>query len=274
MAEMLVRRCSCVLTIAGIVGLSAACSKTPTNPTAVSPNVPVGAITQTTIPAPPRLNGNVTVPDALGLTRYVAFGDSITFGSASGFDPRFLFDALPGAYPERLLAGLNTYYAPHAFTMFNEGQPGQLATGALDRFNIMLQQRRPQAVLLLMGFNDLNTHVSIADTISGLRRMIDAAVNVAVPVIVATMYQTYAVTDPDGEFRWNAATEIENFNVEVKKLPTGRLNVHVVDLYPLMNDPGLVGNDGVHTTPQGNEVIASAFMDAIEAAFPVRRNTQ
>jgi lysophospholipase L1-like esterase len=224
------------------------------------------------VPAPPR--NSLTVPNAIGLTRYVAFGDSITYGSASGFDPRFLFSALPGAYPERLLAGLETYFEPHDFTMFNEGQPGQWATQALDRFNIMLGQRRPQAVLLLMGFNDLNSLVSIADTITGLKRMLDAAGNAGVAVIVATMYQTYEVTDPQGVYRWNAYTEIEPFNVEVKKLPIGRRNVFVVDLYPLMTDPALVGGDGVHTTPQGNEIIASAFMDAIEAAFPVRGNTQ
>jgi lysophospholipase L1-like esterase len=214
------------------------------------------------------------VAPAIGLTRYAAFGDSITYGSGSAFDPRFLFSALPGAYPERVLAGLETYFKPHEFTMFNEGQPGQWATHALDRFNIMLSQKRPQAVLLLMGFNDLNNHVTIADTITGLKRMLDAAGNSGVAVIVATMYQTYEVTDPQGVYRWNAYTEIEPFNVEVKKLPIGRRNVFVVDLYPLMSDPALIGADGVHTTAQGNEVMASAFMDAIEAAFPVRGNTQ
>ena len=272
MAEMCVRRYFLAAAILAVVSSFAACSKTPTSPSASASGVAVGAITQTSVPAPPR--NSLTVPDAIGLTRYVAFGDSITYGSASGFDPRFLFSALPGAYPERVLAGLETYFEPHDFTMFNEGQPGQLATAALDRFKIVLSEKRPQAVLLLMGFNDLNNHVSIADTITGLKRMLDAAENAGVAVLVATMYQTYEVTDPQGVFRWNAATEIQDFNVEVKKLPIGRRNVFVVDLYPLMTDPALVGGDGVHTTSQGNEVMASAFVDAIEAAFPVRGNAQ
>ena len=272
MVEMFVRRCFLAVAILTVVWSFAACSKTPTSPSASASGVPIGAITQTSVPPPPR--NSLAVSDAIGLTRYVAFGDSITYGAGSGFDPRFLFSALPGAYPERLLAGLETYFLPHDFTMFNEGQPGQLAIGALDRFKIMLTEKRPQAVLLLMGFNDLNSGYSIADTVTGLRRMLDAAANAGVPVLVATMYQTYEVTDPEGDYRWNAYTEIQPFNVEVKKLPTGRLNVFVVDLYPLMNNRDFVGADGVHTTSYGNEVIAGAFMDAIEARFPVRLNTQ
>ena len=272
MAEMFVRRYFLATAILTVVWSFAACSKTPTSPSASASGAPIGAITQTSVPAPPR--NSLTVPNAIGLTRYVAFGDSITFGSGSAFDPRFLFSALPGAYPERLLAGLETYFVPHDFTMFNEGQPGQWATGALDRFKIMLTEKRPQAVLLLMGFNDLNSGVTIADTITGLRRMLDAAGNAGVPVLVATMYQTYEVTDPQGVYRWNAYSVIQDFNVEVKKLPMGRLNVFVVDLYPLMNNPALIGADGVHTRPEGNEIMAGAFMDAIETHFPARRNTQ
>lgn len=232
----------------------------------------MASVTHTSIPVPPRIS--VTITNAIGLTRYVAFGDSITYGSPSGFDPRFLFNALPGAYPERLQLGLNFYHTPQQFTVINEGQPGQLAVGALDRFKLMLSGKRPQAVLLLMGFNDLNSEESIADTITALKRMIDAAANVGVPVLVATMYQTYEVVDPEGKPHENAATLIQPFNVEVRKLPQGRLNVYVVDLYPLMTNRALVGNDGVHTTPEGNEIMASAFMDAIEAAFPVRGNIQ
>ena len=272
MAEMLGRPCLLVIALCTIVGWFTACSKTPTSPSGSTPGVPVGAITQTSAPVPPRLG--FTVPNAIGLTRYDAFGDSITWGAVSGWDPRFMFAAADGAYPERLLMGLNTYHAPQQFTIFNDGQPGDWAIHAVERFKIMLSQKRPQAVLLLMGYNDLNNNVSIADTITALKQMLDAAHSAGVAVIVATMYQTYAVTDPQGVYRWNAATEIADFNIEVKKLPMGRLNVHVLDLYPLMNDPDLIGNDGVHTNADGYTIMASAFMDAIEAAFPVRANTQ
>lgn len=272
MAEMCARLFSFVIAIVTAVVTLSACSKAPTSPSVSVQPVPIGEITQTSVPAPPR--SDVGVPNAIGLTRYLAFGDSITWGASSGWDPRFTFAAAPGAYPERLLVGLNTYHSPQQFTMFNEGQPGEWVTNALDRFKILLTQHRPQAVLLLEGFNDLNNHVSIANTITGIKRLLDAAAVAGVPVLVATMYQTYEVVDPLGVVRWNAATEIEDFNVEVRKLPMGRLNVYVVDLYPLLNDRDLIGNDGVHTTDEGNIIMATAFLDAIESAFPVRGNIQ
>lgn len=215
----------------------------------------------------------MTVPNAIGLTRYMAFGDSITAGATSSWDPRFLFASTNG-YPERLLAGLNTYHSPQQFTMFNEGQPGEQAVHALARFKLRLANDRPQAVILLEGFNDVNSGVSVNQVAISLGQMVDASVAVGVPVLLATMYQTYEVTDPDGNVRHNAASLIPSLNTEIKKIPTGRFNVHLVDLYPLMNNRSFVGADGIHTTDSGFEVMATTFLDAIELAFPVRGNAQ
>jgi len=250
----------------------ASCSKTPTSSSAIAPTVPIGTVPQTGVPVPPR--DSVNVPNGIGLTRFVAFGDSITWGATSAWDPRFLFASANGGYPERLLAGLNTYHAPQRFTMFNEGQPGEFAIDGLERFKLMLTNRRPQAVLLLEGINDLNNDVPVTDVATALRRMVDASLNVGVPVVLATMYQTYAVTDPTGIYRPNGADTVPLLNTEIKKIPAGRLNVHIVDLYPLMNDPSYVGADGIHTTDAGFEIMATAFLSKIETAFPVRSTTQ
>jgi hypothetical protein len=50
--------------------------------------------------------------------------------------------------------------------------------------------------------------------------------------------------------------------------------VRLVDLYPVMNDRDYVGADGLHNTPDGFEVMATTFLEAIELAFPVRGNVQ
>ena len=266
--RMLVRLSCLILAIPLLV---AGCSQTPTSPSATAPNVAIGVVPHTSIPVPPR--NSLTVPDAIGLTRYMAFGDSITWGATSAWDARFLFAAASGGYPERLLAGLNTYHAPQQFTVVNKGQPGELAVNAVERFRLLLISEKPQAVLLLEGANDLSNGVSPVDTAGALRRMVDTALNSAVPVLLATMYQTYEVTDPTGILRHNGASQVPSFNSELKKIANGRLNVHIVDLYLLMNDPSYVGADGIHTTDAGFEVMASAFLDAIELAFPVRRGT-
>jgi lysophospholipase L1-like esterase len=229
-------------------------------------------VPQTSPPVPPRIT--VAPARAIGLTRYVAFGDSITWGATSAFDGRFLFAAANGGYAERLGAGLNTFHAPQRFTVINEGLPGEAAITALPRFRAMLTTRRPQAVLLLEGINDISADVSVSRTVDGLRQMLDAAALAGVPVLIATMFQTYAVTDPDGHFRPNGAAVVPAFNAAVRQLASGRLNVHLVDLEPVMRTRSLVGADGVHLEDSGFEVMASTFMAAIEAAFPVRGSFQ
>ena len=254
---------------------AAGCSQTPTSPSSVSPPTVVGAAPQATAPVPPRLS--VTPPDALGVTRYVAFGDSITWGATSAFDPRFLFAAANGGYVERLLAGLNQWHAPQTFTVFNEGQPGETVAdpATLTRFRAALAARQPRAVLLLEGINDLNGDQTISRTITGLRQLVTAAASAGVPVLVATMYQTYEVTAPGGGLRHNAAARVPDYNVAIRQMVSGLgINVHLVDLEPVMRNRQMVGADGLHLTDQGFEVMASTFLTAIEKAFPVRGSFQ
>lgn len=258
--------------VASAVVVLAGCSQSPTAPSAVPPGAPVGELPQTSAPVPPRIS--IAPPRALGVTRFVAFGDSITWGASSSWDPRFLFAAANGGYVERLQAGLNTHHAPQQFVVFNEGVPGELAVNALSRFRSMLTSRRPGAVLLLEGINDLNTDISVSRAVGGLQQMVDAATSAGVPVLVATMFQTYEVTDPTGGSRPNSASQVPALNAAIRSTFAGRLNVHLVDLEPRMRDRSFVGNDGIHLTDAGFERMAAIFLEAIEAAFPVRGSFQ
>jgi lysophospholipase L1-like esterase len=256
--------------------LLAGCSQTPTSPSTASAPIIIGEIPQASAPVPPRLS--VDPPKALGATRFVAFGDSITWGAYSSWDPRFLFAAANGGYVERLQAGLNSYHQPQQFTVFNEGVGGEWASASqtLARFRSVLTNRRPQVVLLLEGINDLNSGVDIPTVVSGLSQLVTAATSAGIPVLVATMFQTYEVADPDPTkpLRLNAATLVPEFNRQVRAMVSARLNVHLVDLEPVMGERRFVGNDGLHLTDQGFEVMASTFLAAIEKAFPVRGSFQ
>ena len=248
------------------------CSQSPTSPTSVAPTVIVASVPQTSTPLPPRLSA--VPPRALGVTRFLAFGDSITWGASSAWDPRFFHADVNGGYVERLQVALNTYHSPQTFTLFNDGQPGEYAVNAVERFRQLLTQRRPEAVLLLEGINDLNNGVHPGDVAGALRRMLDAAASSRIPVLIATMYQTYETTDPDGNYRPNGAEAVPALNREIRRIAAGRLNVHLVDLEPVMMDRRLVGADGLHLSSAGFEVMASTFLSAIEAAFPVRGSFQ
>ena len=88
-------------------------------------------------------------PTAIGLTRFVAFGDSLTWGAQSSFDPRFLYAAANGGYVERRQAGLNAYYSPSA-SSFQRGRPVSWCSTLCcsRRFRNMLTSLKPEAVLL------------------------------------------------------------------------------------------------------------------------------
>jgi len=255
----------------------AGCSQTPTSPSRISAPVIIGEVPQASAPVPPRLS--VDPPRALGATRYLAFGDSITWGAYSSFDPRFLFAAANGGYVERLQAGLNSYHQPQRFTVFNEGVGGEWASAAATRtrFRSLLTDRRPEVVLLLEGINDLNSGVAIATVVGSLSQLVTDATSAGVPVLVATMFQTHEVPDPDPlkPTRTNAAALVPEFNRQVRLMVQGRgVNVHLVDLAPVMGERRFVGNDGIHLTDAGFEVMATTFLAAIEKAFPVRGSFQ
>lgn len=257
--------CAALLMIAG-------CTQSPTSPSAVVPDVSVGRLPQIAAPVPPRLSYNP--PRALGASRFLAFGDSITAGVQSAFDPRFLFAAANGGYPERLQAGLNAYFDPQAFGVENWGLPGEFARQAASRFRTALDERRPEVVLLLEGINDLNTGSTIEQTVNALEQMVTIATSRGTPVLIATMFQTYRSVAPDGRIRENSHTIVPAFNEAIRRRFTGRVNVHVVDLEPRMQDRSLVGNDGLHPTDAGFERMAAIFLQEIEHAFPVRGSFQ
>ena len=95
-------------------------------------------------------------------------------------------------------------------------------------------------------------------------------------VLVGTMFQTRQVTRPDGTIKYNAYDRIVPFNNELRRLVSGRQNVHIVDLYAAFgSDPGgLLGNDGLHPTPAGYARIADTFRSRIAEVFAVRGSLQ
>ena len=257
--------------------MAGACAELPSSPTAPSPVLSRGAVPQAGTPPAVPVPGQ---PAALGATHYLAFGDSITYGTTSSFDGAFLFAPQPGAaYSNNLDGILESNYPTQDFTVDNEGSPGEWATQAVSsgRFATAMAVARPQGLLLLEGINDLNNSVSISATVNALSQMIAIARVYNTTVLVATMFQTCVSTSPTGVVRDNAADKIVAFNAAVRSMAAGRQNVYVVDLYPAFGNNcgpdggiGLLGGDGLHPSASGYTVMASTFANAIASAFAVR----
>ena len=217
-----------------------------------------------------------STPTALGATRFVAFGDSITSGIQSTYDGRMLYDGLPGAYPERLELGLNYYHAPQRFTVINRGLGAEaVSIGGVNRIRATLDIDRPQALLLLEGINDLGGGISIPNTVAALQRVIDISLQKNIPVLIATMFQTYETTNPNtGVERDNAAGLVPEFNRQIRQI-AARQNVTLVDIEAAFGgNRSLLGGDGLHPTPEGYDRMAGEFLRAIQRAFPVRGSFQ
>lgn len=256
--------------------LASACSQaSPTAPTPATSGVVVGSVSQETPAVPAAI---VPVPaNALGATRFLSFGDSITEGVESSFDGMFLFDSPAAAYPTNLQGLLNANYQPGGFSVFNAGRGGEGAYQAQGRLTAVLTAERPQVLLLLEGINDMiGSGRSATQAASAVAALVDTGRFFNCTVLVGTMFQTVRAETPDGIIRNNAHERIVPFNNELRRLVSGRQNVHIVDIYAAFGpNPGaLLGNDGLHPTPAGYAVIADTFRARIAQVFPVRGSLQ
>ena len=274
------------LTAGALIATIACSGAVPTAPSSVSAPADGGGAASTAqggtqataedgVSSPQGLTPGV-VAGAVGATRYLAFGDSITRGVLSSFDGVFLFDAGPAvSYPYQLQSSLGLGHPSQSFTVENQGVPGETAATGSQRLQSVLEVQRPQVLLLLEGINDLNGGQSVSATIGRLQTMVDIARLYNVTVLIANMFQTYVTEDPyDGHIRNNAAELIPSFNAGISQIAQGQQNVFVVDLYHAFstapNPRSLVGGDGLHPTEQGYARIASWFRAAIEQTFAVR----
>lgn len=260
---------------------AAACGAGPGGPTAPSPVAVRGGVP---LGGDPPAGDSLGPVNGVGATRFVAYGDSITWGTVSMFDGGFLFDAGPWAYPAQLDGLLESAFAGQDFTVDNEGWPGEEIAGALSsgRLASVLAARRPQGLLLLEGINDLNNGASVATVAGWLGQAVDLARVYNGTVLIATMFQTCVSTDPNsGRVRLNSTEKIVPFNSAIRSMAAGRQNVYVVDLYAAFGNncggnggTGLLGGDGLHPSPSGYAVMATTFGIAIRDRFPVRGSFQ
>lgn len=265
--------------------LSARCAQAPDSLTGPTQVHVLGAAPQAGVPPPP--GDSLGTISALGATKFLAFGDSLTCGSPSSFD-QFSFDdpsclSAANGYPLMLRGILQNVSPSQTFTVVNEGKPGEWAVQALSsgRFAQRLAAERPQGLLLLEGINDLNNNQGISATVNALQQMIELARLYNTTVLVSEMFQTCVSTSPSGIVRTNAHDRIVPFNSALRSMAAGRQNVHVVDLYTAFGDNcgpdggiGLLGPDGLHPKQSGYSVIATTFSNKIRSVFAVRGSFQ
>ena len=215
----------------------------------------------------------VTAPPTLSVTRFLAFGDSITWGEdgrvsasvvAGLIRPRVQFPQ-SDTYPGALLASLGSRYTTQSPQMTNGGKPGEAVTdpSTFPRYVAYTSSRFYDVVLLMEGSNDLGDQRFSAIT-SGLGQMIDDARSRGIKVMLATI----PPQNPDGTDtakRRLQAPLVAPFNDLVRDL-AGSKNIPLVDVYQAFGgNLSLLGVDGLHPTAAGYHLIADTFLASIKA---------
>ncbi len=211
---------------------------------------------------------NVQGPPRLTVTRFLAFGDSLTAGVLSPA-VMLLIVSPPESYPFVLQSRLVPRYRQQTPVVLNEGNAGEQASGTgVQRFRSVLQQNRPEAVLLMEGTNDLLSGQIGADfAINALRAMVTEAKSQNVRIALATIPPQRG----NGlRNRGAVAGMIPGFNDRVRSLASAE-GVPLIDVYNGMKDDlSYIGIDDLHPTARGYDAMATIYFEAIKATFEVR----
>jgi lysophospholipase L1-like esterase len=218
----------------------------------------------------------ITRPPQISVTRFMAFGDSITWGTASP-PAGFLAYPIPApsySYPTQLLVLLGTRYPDQAITMANEGWPGEAVADGLNRLPSALAVNTPEVLLLLDGANDLLGNPSSATTqyiATKLRDMVRTAKArmPTIKVLLATFPPQYHGTIPYD--RGAGAEYVPELNQRIAGVSQSE-GATLVDLYaafPVGGKP-YIGVDGLHPTEQGYTLMAQTFGKIIQEKFEAK----
>jgi lysophospholipase L1-like esterase len=218
----------------------------------------------------------------LSITRFLAFGDSFTEGQ-NGRPGRFgeRFVDVPNSYPTKLERLLNTEYPGQSIVVANRGFGGELIEDGLRRrLPDVLGRERPEALLLLDGYNNLLAECRPRDAATqGCLREIDRIVATTREYIhVARMpgfgvkYIFVSTLTPPGPYvsgndRRIAADAIVQTNARLSDAVREEGAI-LVDSYRLFagREAEYVDDDGLHLRPAGYEAVAQAFFAAIKTA--------
>lgn len=221
----------------------------------------------------------VARPPQLSVSRFMAFGDSITHGTKS--DPAvFLAFPLPPpaySYPSQLQLILGSRYSDQTITMGNEGWPAEFIDDGRRRLPSALGANTPEIVLLLEGANDLLNSPNSATTryiADKLRDMIQTA-KASIPanrVLLANFPPQFIGTPPNRGAGWAFVPEL-NRNITAVAQGEGAT---LVDLYTPMNADvkRYIGQDGLHPTEAGFTLMAQTFTTVIQQQFEIKTSAR
>ena len=159
---------------------------------------------------------------------FVAFGDSITFGTGASTQESY------PAVLEKLIGR----------RVVNAGVPGEVTANGLSRLPEILEREKPALLIICHGGNDLLRRLSEQQTVDNLREMIRLAKQKGVPVVMIAVPSPGIFVSPAPFYR------------EIAK----ELNIHLEEetLYSVLAD-GSLKSDYIHPNSAGYRLLAESL---------------
>jgi lysophospholipase L1-like esterase len=228
----------------------------------------------------------VLPPKQISKTRFLAFGDSLTAGVTSS--PLMTALEVSKSYPFKLQERLAGRYRVQTIEVVNAGLPGEEAVDGAKRIGVQIDSVRPDVVLIMEGTNDVGSLTfDLSATSAALDDMIDEVRSRGSEAMIATL-PPVRPANPGLE---RSSENIPDLNMAIRSIAFSN-GVGLVDVFAAMvagacpsssvsGFPGLrgptfhlsfpcIGVDHVHPTPEGYEVMADAFLDAIVNQYDIQ----
>jgi lysophospholipase L1-like esterase len=210
----------------------------------------------------------VVAPPKIAVTRFLAFGDSLTagedgiVGTAAPFTSRRIVDK---PYPALLQGLLAARYTSQTISVDNRGVPGERVDPGAARLSGLLASRAYDALLLLEGANDLylDGQAAVGGIVSAARFMANDARSRGIQPFVATFPPQRASGVYGGR-----APLVPGLNAGIRNMAQAQ-GFPLVDLEAAFGSDisQLIGPDGLHLTPEGYSRMAATFFDALKLAL-------
>ena len=142
----------------------------------------------------------------------------------------FVGDSLIGNWD---LAKVKTAQSfPHLKNVANRGIGGDVTRGVLFRFQEDVLDLHPEAVVMLIGTNDLSAKAPVDGIVSNINAILDLAQaqNPNLPIILCKIPPRKSPVAPVD------ATEVQKLNDAIAAIPQTRKNVTVFDTFTLFGD--------------------------------------
>jgi len=206
-------------------------------------------------------NVTVTVTPKISKTKFLAFGDSITFGRCG-----VAGNTCP-PYTVRLDELLRARYTAQTFQIFTSGLPGEKTSDGASRLPNDVTAYSPEVLLLMEGTNDATDNsVNVSQTEDALEYMINSARNRGVTTVFLATIPPIAPGGPNDSVR----PKVLLINDEIRDL-AARSGAHLVDVFAALNadlNRYYSGND-LHPTGEGLRVIGETFYAKIREVLDI-----